>query len=132
MPSLLRRLADTLPSWQRHFNRKYLVDTVNRMNVLADESGLTRKEIADKAGWKESYLSRILSGRNNVTLLTLARFEDAIGADVLVVSGSPKVSSVPLRTSSAASPLTRLANDPTAFTHALPTATNDYSYAMAG
>lgn len=125
MPNLLRQLADAIPAWQRRFTRKFLVDTVIRMNELVEASGKTHREIAEAAGWKEPYVSRILSGRHNITLRTLARFEEAVGADVLTVTGSRrKIHHV--RASSAASPIVRLASAPHGFTSA-----NDYSYALS-
>lgn len=56
------------------------------MNDLLEKSKLSQKELAEKAGWSEGYVSRILSGRQNLTLKTLARFEAAVGADVLEVT----------------------------------------------
>lgn len=138
MPSLLRQLADAIPAWQRRFTRKFLVDTVIRMNELVESSGKTQKEIAEAAGWKEPYLSRILSGRNNITLRTLARFEEAVGADVLTVTGSRRKIRHVSRASSDVSPMSSMAPAPAIATSVAKislgapeeTAANDYSHAL--
>lgn len=138
MPNLMDRLLDAAAAWERRFSNKFLIDTVNRMNALADESGLTRREIADRAGWKESYLSRVLSGQQNLTLRSLAKFEEAVGGqDVLVVTGASERPAPQVRISSMASQVTRIASHPETrarVSEALDEydkAGNDYSYALA-
>lgn len=130
MPTLMDRLLDSMPPWQRRFSNKFLVDTVNRMNALVAACGLSRAEIAERAGWKESYLSRILSGKQNLTLRTIARFEEAVGGDVLLVAGPQPQPFQRVRLSSAASPLERIASPPRTFKRVSGGA-NDYSYALA-
>lgn len=44
-----------------------------------EELGLTKKELAEKAGMKPSGLSRIISGEQNMTLSTIAKLEHALG-----------------------------------------------------
>lgn len=85
----LRDLLPDVPSWQWRFQRKYQLKTMLRMNEVLSESGLTQKDLAERAGWSKSYVSRLLSPGGNVTLRTLARFEDAVGADVLAVTSAP-------------------------------------------
>jgi transcriptional regulator with XRE-family HTH domain len=75
-----------IPAWQRRFNRKFQTQAVLRMNDLLKEKGMTQRELAERAGWKEPFVSRILSGKANITLRTLAKFEEAVGGDVLVVT----------------------------------------------
>lgn len=43
-----------------------------------EELGLTKKELAEKAGMKPSGLSRIISGEQNMTLSTIAKLERAL------------------------------------------------------
>lgn len=69
----------------RRFVRKFRVRLVRAMNDALDDQGMTRAELAAEADWKESYVSRIMSGTENVTLRTIARFEEAAGADLLLV-----------------------------------------------
>ena len=123
------RMVAAMPSWERRFSNKYLIKTVKRMNALADASGLSRREIAERAGWKEPYLSRVLSGQQNLTLRSLAKLEDAIGADVLAVTGDDDAAVAPGRLSSEASPLESFATYPEHGEHFY-VAANDYAGAL--
>ena len=122
----MTRLLDAAPAWQRRFSNKFLVDTVGRMNALVAESPLSRGEIADRAGWKEPYLSRVLSGKQNLTLRSLAKFEEAVGGDVLVVAEAARQPVTRLRVRSAASDVRRFAAHPESVQHLF--AANEYSY----
>jgi transcriptional regulator with XRE-family HTH domain len=77
-------LEDVSP-WELRFSRKYRVELVHRMNEVLQERGLSQKELAHRAGWKEPFVSRLLGGDQNLTLKTVARFEEAADADVLVI-----------------------------------------------
>ncbi len=53
--------------------------------LLRKAKGISQAQLAEKMGVKESYLSRVISGLGkNVTLETLAKFEDALQTDVIV------------------------------------------------
>lgn len=93
IPSL-RDLLSEIPAFERHFQRKYQVRTVLRMNDLLAERGLTQKDIVERTGWNKGFVSRLLSGSGNLTLRTLARFEDAVGADVLDVTTAAETKAV--------------------------------------
>lgn len=83
-------LSDT-PKWLSLFNRDYQIKTVLRMNDILRDKGLTQKDIVEKTGWSKGYVSRLLSGRGNLTLKTVAMFESAVEARVLrVVEESPE------------------------------------------
>ncbi len=51
---------------------------------LLEKLQMTQRELANRAGFQESYISRILQG-DNLTLETIAKLEIALGADLLVV-----------------------------------------------
>jgi transcriptional regulator with XRE-family HTH domain len=57
----------------------------------------TQKELAAKLDMKESQLSRILSGHNNLTLATIRRFERVLGERLLVFTQSPLEHDAPLQ-----------------------------------
>lgn len=78
-------LADK-EAWELRFSSKFRIELVHRMNDLLEKSGMTQAEVAEIAGWKASYLSRMLHGEQNLTLKSIARFEEAIQEDVLMVS----------------------------------------------
>jgi transcriptional regulator with XRE-family HTH domain len=75
------------------------VETVDKVNddisfaILVRDwleiKGWTQKELAQKLGMKESQLSRILSGHNNLTLATIRRFERVLGERLLMFAQSP-------------------------------------------
>lgn len=88
--NLLKNILDRTPGWLRLFNRDYQVKTVLRMNELLRSKGMSQKELSEKTGWSKGYVSRLLSGGGNLTLRTVAKFEDAVGARVLhVTKGVP-------------------------------------------
>ncbi|PIQ62120.1 MAG: hypothetical protein COV99_07255 [Bacteroidetes bacterium CG12_big_fil_rev_8_21_14_0_65_60_17] len=86
MKSKLPAFIQELAPCERRFSRKYRVELVHRMNEVLEERNLSQKEVAMRAGWKEAYLSRVLGGEQNLTLKTIARFEEAVGEDVLTIS----------------------------------------------
>lgn len=93
----LTSLRDLLPdvhAWQWHFQREYQIRTMLRMNDVLREQGLTQKDLAEQTGWSKSFVSRLLSPGGNVTLRTVARFEDAVGARVLTVT-APEAPAAP-------------------------------------
>lgn len=49
-----------------------------------EDQAVQQKELAYRAGFKPSYLSRVLSGRHNVTLDTFLRIAEAIGLNVQI------------------------------------------------
>jgi transcriptional regulator with XRE-family HTH domain len=56
------------------------------MHEILTREGISQRELAKRTGWKESFVSRLLSGDQNPTILTLARFEDAVGHELLTVT----------------------------------------------
>ena len=83
----LQALLDRTPAWLRLFNRDYQIRTVMRMNDLVGQKGLSQKEVCERTGWSKGYVSRLLSGRGNLTLKTIAKFEAAVDGRVLRVEG---------------------------------------------
>ena len=45
---------------------------------LRKEKGMTQKELASKVNLPQQYISKILKGRENLSLETLAKIEDAL------------------------------------------------------
>ena len=46
---------------------------------------MTQKELAEKLGVKESFISRILAGHENLTLKTITKLESALESDIIQV-----------------------------------------------
>lgn len=53
--------------------------------TLISFSGVKRKDLAKKLGWKESHLSKTLSGRENLTIKSISRVALALDYDFDVV-----------------------------------------------
>ena len=54
--------------------------TITQLATLCDESGLTRTQIAERAGMNPGDLTRLLSGRRDPAMSTFDRVRKAIGA----------------------------------------------------
>ncbi|NTW53399.1 MAG: helix-turn-helix transcriptional regulator [Chlorobaculum sp.] len=80
--SLFQNVLDTVPSGTKKYVNRQLgfAATVSKKLKLV---GMTQRELAEKMGKKESYISRILSGDANPTLKTIAELEVALGEDVI-------------------------------------------------
>ncbi len=48
-----------------------------------DELGLTQKALAERMGCSQQYVSRIVKGRENLSLETIAKLEEALGFDII-------------------------------------------------
>jgi len=70
----------------RRLVRKRLEIAV-RLDELLEERGWSARVLAQKAGMKESFLSRILHADANSTLKTLAKLEAALGEEIITVTG---------------------------------------------
>jgi DNA-binding phage protein len=64
------------------------------INTALDEQGLTQSELAERAGLKQSYLSRVLSNPEKIGLRTAFRLCNALGLE-LVVTARPKAAAQP-------------------------------------
>jgi len=89
----LRELAARIPLAEKRLFDK-TDDVAARIIALMEAQGLTQRELAAKVGKRESYVSRVLGGGVNLTLKTIAEFEAALGADILVL---PEPRPEPLR-----------------------------------
>jgi transcriptional regulator with XRE-family HTH domain len=88
--SRLRQDVEQIPSSEKRFYRKN-DDVVARIHELKDEQDLTQKELAEAVDKTPSYVSRVLGGGVNLTLETIAEFEEALGAEILSVPTSSSV-----------------------------------------
>lgn len=50
-----------------------------------EELGLTQTALAERMDCTQQYISRILKGKENLSLETIARLEDAIGAKIVTM-----------------------------------------------
>ncbi|MBO5498860.1 MAG: helix-turn-helix transcriptional regulator [Bacteroidales bacterium] len=50
-----------------------------------ESKGMTQKEFAEKAGCSQQYISRILKGRENLSLETISKIESALGTSIVEI-----------------------------------------------
>ncbi len=65
-------------SWLKH-SRKIATKMLVKMN----DEGITQSQLADRMGCKQQQVSRILKGRENLTLETLSKIEVALNINLL-------------------------------------------------
>lgn len=51
---------------------------------LMDEQNITQRELSQKTGLKESYISKIFTRKGNLTLSTIAKLFDALNGEVQI------------------------------------------------
>jgi transcriptional regulator with XRE-family HTH domain len=59
-----------------------VVDLAEQIDQYLKARGVTRAELAERAGVKPSYISRVLNNPENITLQTLFRLANALEMDV--------------------------------------------------
>lgn len=65
-------------SWLRH-SQRIAVKVLLQMK----QEGLTQKALAERMGCTQQYVSKILKGRENMSLDTLSKLEDALGISLI-------------------------------------------------
>ncbi|MBD5298677.1 MAG: helix-turn-helix transcriptional regulator [Bacteroides sp.] len=65
-------------SWLKH-SRKIALKMLGKMN----DEGITQSQLAERMGCKQQQISKILKGRENLTLETLSRIEGALDIRLL-------------------------------------------------
>lgn len=60
------------------------MDLVIALYNARKDAGLTRKELAERLGTRQAYITQIERGQRNITLATLARYAAACGKRVAV------------------------------------------------
>jgi plasmid maintenance system antidote protein VapI len=87
--SLLKRTVDKISPFTTKFVKRQGEFAV-RVSEIMKSTGMTQRQLAEKLGKKESYVSRILAGWANPTLKTITEFEVAIGHDIINISVQKK------------------------------------------
>ena len=86
---LLKRTVDKISPFTKKFVKRQGEFAV-RVSEIMKSTGMTQRQLAEKLGKKESYVSRILAGWANPTLKTITEFEVAIGHDIIDISVQKK------------------------------------------
>lgn len=69
--------------WLKH-SAKIALNARKKMAAL----GLTQKELAEKMGCSQQYISLVLKGKENLTLDTISRLERVLDMDLLIHPGN--------------------------------------------
>ena len=78
-PSTWREEAEwRRDNWLRH-SQKIAVKVLLQMK----QEGLTQKALAERMDCTQQYVSKILKGRENMSLDTLSKLEDALGINLI-------------------------------------------------
>jgi len=82
-----RKALDNIDPVKRKLNT-LLVDLSARIGqIIQADADLSQREVARRIDRDEAYVSRVLAGGVNVTLKTIAAFEEALGVCLLSVEG---------------------------------------------
>ena len=81
---VLQKLLDKIPPVTKRFYR-LSGDAVDQIYTYLDEKGWDQKTLAEKLDKSESEISKLLSGKHNFTLESLAKIEDALQEDIFIV-----------------------------------------------
>lgn len=65
-------------SWLRHSQRIAM-----KMLEKMDELGLTQRQLAEKMGCSQQYVSKVLKGRENLSLESISKIEDCLNISIL-------------------------------------------------
>lgn len=65
-------------SWLRHSQRIAM-----KMLEKMDELGLTQKQLAEQMGCSQQYVSKVLKGRENLSLESISKIEDCLNISIL-------------------------------------------------
>lgn len=88
----LRKHQSTTPSkWRekaewRQENKSWLRHSQHIAMMMLDkmeELGLTQREVAERMGCSQQYVSRILKGHENLTIETMCKIEEALDLAIL-------------------------------------------------
>ena len=63
--------------------RKYAFGIAIKIGSKMEEMGITQKQLAEKMGCSQQYISLLLKGNENLTLETISRIETALNISLL-------------------------------------------------
>ena len=88
---LREHASPTSPRWRedaewRRANRNWLRQSqmiAMKMLDAMEEQHLTQRELAERMGCSQQYVSKVLKGRENLSIETISKIEDALSLSIL-------------------------------------------------
>lgn len=80
----LKKMLSEASGHSRIFTEKSL-NLVDRIQEVLQKKGMTQKDLAEALGKNESEISKWLSVGHNMTLKTIAKIEEVLEAEILIV-----------------------------------------------
>ena len=68
---------------------EYALDISGAVYEVMQEQKITQKELAKRMGVSDARMSQLLNMQSNLTLKTIARFEIALGVDLININKPP-------------------------------------------
>lgn len=82
---LFRKCLDAVPKEQEaEFDLSF--DIAERLDALLRVKGITRHELAQRMGKRDSEVSKWLTGRHNLTIATISNIQLAIGEKLIEIA----------------------------------------------
>jgi transcriptional regulator with XRE-family HTH domain len=78
------QLFDEARGMPEYWEEGAVLDFTEALHDAMEEQGTTRTELARRLGTSQAYITRVLSGRANFTLKTMARLALALGLQLEV------------------------------------------------
>lgn len=87
----MKNQSDTAGKWReeaeyRRRNARWLLYSAMialRVKARMEEIGMTQVMLAEKLGCTQQHVSMLLKGKNNLTLETISKFEEALDFDII-------------------------------------------------
>lgn len=80
----VRAILSRIPDWKKRWIAKSM-DISFQIQDILNRKGWTQKELAERTAQRPSFISRIMAGKTNMTLQTIAKLEAALDEDLIVI-----------------------------------------------
>jgi transcriptional regulator with XRE-family HTH domain len=84
MKNIVDEILGSIPSYEKRANR-ISNDIGAQIYKYMKESNINQRQLAEKLGKKESEISKWLNGNHNFTIETIAKIEDILGKNIVLV-----------------------------------------------
>ena len=81
--TIAQRLKDKIKPSNRIFIKKNL-EISEQISHILNQKGISQKRLAEIMEKEPSEISKLMSGLHNLTLMSIANIEDALGEDIII------------------------------------------------